>query len=62
MEVCIIDQEIRGDRRHQIMIRRGNGFYHVFPGKLFTKEDAHRVCSENGYTIVATGNIWQCLN
>lgn len=61
MEVCIIDQEFRHPQRYQIMVRARHGFYHVFPGQLFTLEGAQEVCKQNGYEVVAIGNNWQCL-
>ena len=58
MEVCIIDI---GRYGYQIMTRARYGFNHVFPGKLFTMEEAIEVCNTNGFTIVAVGDIWQCI-
>ena len=61
MEVCIIDRELKSDRKYQIMIRVRCGFNHVYPSVLFTLEDAKEICQLNGYTVVAIGDIWQCM-
>lgn len=61
MNVCIVDQNLRREARFQIMINRNDTFYHVFPGKLFTLEAAKQICNDNGYNIIAIGDIWQCL-
>lgn len=60
MEVCIIDRELRSSQKYQVMVRTRYGYNHLFPGKLFTLESAQQVCRENGYTVVAIGDIWQC--
>ena len=61
MNVFIIDQEFNHLKRFQIMIASGSGFDHVFPGKLFTLEDAKTICSANGFTICGIGSIWECI-
>ena len=60
MEVCIIDRELQGENRYQIMRRDTYGFTHVFPGKLFTLEEAQAECEKNGFEVIAIGDIWQC--
>lgn len=61
MDVYIIDRELRHDKRYQIMKKWGsNGFSHVFPGVLFTLEEAKDTCTENNYNVVKIGDIWQC--
>ena len=61
MQVYIINQELRHAKRYQIMTKCGTGFNHVFPGKLFTLEEAEHICDQNGYTVIMTGNMWQCI-
>ena len=60
MEVCIIDRELNHNKKYQIMVRTWCGYNHVFQGKLFTLDEAKKVCAENGYTVIAVGDIWQC--
>lgn len=60
MEVCIVNRELRTDKKYQIMVRARYGFNHVYPSKLFTLEEAKQICKSNGYTVVAIGDIWQC--
>lgn len=60
-EVCIvhiIEQSMRG---WQIMKKCRCGFNHVFPGVLFTLEEAQNACRKHDFKIVAIGDIWQCL-
>ena len=61
MEVCIVDRELRSSKKYQIMVRTQHGFNHLYPGKLFTLDSAKEVCKTNGYTVVAIGDIWQCV-
>lgn len=58
MNVCIIDQGINHRKRYQIMVQVGSGFNHLFPGKLFTLEQAKAICNDN---IAAIGTVWECL-
>lgn len=60
MQVSIIDQGFNHSKRFQIMVQSGNGFTHVYPGKLYTIEEAKAICAANGFTVVAIGSIWQC--
>ena len=60
MKVCIINQGLRHEKRYQIMQRDSYGFTHVFPGKLFTLEEAQAECQKRGFEVVAVGDIWQC--
>ena len=60
MKVCIIDQRFNHEKRYQIMRRDPYGFTHVFPGKLFTLEEAKAECEKQGYEVIAIGDIWQC--
>lgn len=61
MNVCIINRELNRDKQYQIMTKCGTGFNHVYPGKLFTLEQAKTICNENNFNIIAIGDIWQCL-
>lgn len=61
MNVCIINQELYRDKQYQIMQQCGAGFNHVYPGKLFTLEQAKEICKENNFNIVAIGTIWECI-
>lgn len=46
---------------YQIMGRQYAGFWHIFPGQLFTLEEAKAKCEEIGATVVAVGDEWECL-
>ena len=61
MNVVIINQELRGERKYQIMIPVECGFNHVFPGKLFTLEQAKTICNNNNYNVLKIGTIYQCI-
>ena len=62
MQVFIINQNLNRSKTYQIMIAYGaNGFSHVYPGKLFTLEEAKTICNSNGFTVCGIGSIWQCL-
>lgn len=60
MNVSIVKQNFNHPKSYQIMIAAGSGFYHVFPGQLFTLEEAKTICSTNNYTVDCIGDIWQC--
>lgn len=62
MQVFIIDQGFNHSKRFQIMTQKANCFYHVYPGKLFTLEEAKAECSKNNYTIQKIGSIYQCID
>ena len=59
-KVCIIDRCLCIEQHYQIMRRDRYGFSHVFPGKLFTLEEAQAECKKQGFEVVAIGDIWQC--
>lgn len=61
MNISIIDQGLNHLKRYQIMKQSGSGFVHLFPGKLFTLEEAKTICNNNGLTVDCIGSIWQCL-
>lgn len=61
MEVCIVHTLEYRAKGWQIMRRMWCGFDHVFPGKLFTLDEAMSLCAERGFNIVAVGDRWQCL-
>ena len=61
MDVCIVHTIERKERGWQIMRRISYGFNHVFPGVLFTLDEARNVCRERGFNVVAVGDIWQCV-
>lgn len=61
MQVSIINQEFNHPKRYQIMVQSGNGFTHVYPGKLYTLEEAKAICTANGFTVISIGSIWQCI-
>ena len=46
---------------YQIMGRQYSGYWHIFPGQLFTLEGAKAKCEEIGATVVAVGDEWECL-
>lgn len=60
MNVYIINQELNRTKTFQIMVRRKNAFYHIYPGRLFTLEEAKSTCIENGFNVIKIGNIRQC--
>ena len=62
MRVCIVDTERSRPRQYQIMVNTGTLFEHVFPGKLFTLNEAIKICEQNSYEIQAIGSMWHCLN
>lgn len=62
MDVYIINQKINHIKRYQIMTAAGSGFNHLYPGKMFSLNEAIKTCGENGYTIKAIGDIWHCAN
>ena len=62
MQVCIINTERNHQKRYQIMVNTGTLFEHIYPGKLFTLNDAIKICGENNYEIKAIGTMWHCLN
>lgn len=63
MEVCIVNivSCFKDSKGWQIMRRAGSGYNHVFPGVLYTKEEATNVCNNKGFRVVAVGDFWQCL-
>jgi hypothetical protein len=62
MNVCIINRELNREKQYQIMMPVNFGFNHVYPGKLFTLEQAKEICKENNFNIIKIGDIWQCIN
>lgn len=62
MKVCIVDTERRRLKRYQIMTNSGTLFQHVYPGKLFSLNEAIKICNKNNYEVAATGSIWECMN
>ena len=61
MDVCIVHIVERKERGWQIMKRAPCGFNHVFPGVLFTLNEARNVCRDHGFDVVAVGDLWQCF-
>ena len=61
MNVFIINQEFNHLKTYQIMIGDQFGFRHVFPGQLFTLEQAKTICKENNFNIIKIGTIYQCI-
>ena len=61
MDVCIVHTIERKERGWQVMKRISYGFNHVFPGVLFTLDEAWNVCRERGFNVVAVGDLWQCV-
>ena len=61
MDVCIVHTIERKERGWQVMKRISYGFNHVFPGVLFTLDEARNVCRERGFNVVAVGDLWQCV-
>lgn len=57
-EVALIK---RPSGEYQIMGRQYAGYWHIFPGQLFTLEEAKSKCEEIGATVVAVGDEWECL-
>lgn len=60
MDVCIVHMIEHKNRGWQIMRRTWCGFYHVFPGVLFTIDEARNECRERGFNVIAVGDMWQC--
>jgi hypothetical protein len=61
MQVSIVKQT-HHEKGYQIMVQKGDCFYHVFPGALFTLGEAKALCEKNNFTVAAIGDIWQCAN
>ena len=63
MEVCIVNtiERLKDGKGWQIMKRAGSGYNHVFPGALYTMEEAANICNENNFQVVAIGDFWECL-
>ena len=65
MKVCIIRYDnLRtrtGEPAYQIMKRINSGFAHVYPGKLFTLEEATMTAAAAGYIVEAVGGFWECV-
>lgn len=63
MDVCIVNtiERMKNGKGWQIMKRVPCGFNHVFPGILFTLDEARNVCRDHGFDIVAVGDLWQCF-
>ena len=60
-EVCIVHTVEWAEKGWQIMRRAESGFIHVFPGVVFTLDEARNACREHGFDVVATGDFWHCL-
>ena len=63
MEVCIVNtvERLKNGRGWQVMRRAGFGYNHIFPGVLYTLEEAVDICNSKGFRVVAVGDFWQCL-
>ena len=61
MDVCIVHTIEWHEKGYQIMRRAESGFDHVFPGVLFTLDEAKAECAKYNYNIVAVGGMWECL-
>ena len=63
MKVCIVNtvERLKNGKGWQIMKRSGTGYDHIFPGKMFTLDDAKKECAKNNFTIIAVGDFWQCI-
>jgi hypothetical protein len=62
MTVYIINRELYREKQYQIMTGNSYGFNHVFPGQLFTLNQAIEICKEHNFNIANIGNIWQCIS
>ncbi len=53
----------RSEKRFLIMTRLAhrNGLNHVFPARLFTRDQAIEVCNSNGWTIEAIGDFYEII-
>lgn len=63
MEVCIVNtvNHLKNSKGWQIMQRAGSGYNHIFPGELYTEKEAVNICNVKGFSVVAAGDFWQCL-
>ena len=61
MNVCIIDTG-QHEKHYQLMYPAVCGFNHIYPGKLFTLDEAQQLCTSNGYTILKIGTLYQCAD
>ena len=62
MKTCIIDTERNTEQRYQIMRNSGTLFEHLYPGKLFTLNQAKEICKQNNIEVYAIGTMWECLD
>ena len=62
MNVCIINTEHQHEKHYQIMVPVRSGFNHVYPGKLFTIEQAQQLCIDNNFTVLKIGTLYQCAD
>ena len=60
-DVCIVHTVEWAEKGYQIMRRAESGFTHVFPGVVFTLDEARNICRKHNFNVVATGDFWQCL-
>lgn len=61
-KVCIVKTIEHHPNGYQIMKESNGAFYHLFPGKLFTLEEARQICTANAFDVLAVGSIWECLS
>ena len=61
MHVSILNQGFTHEKTYQIMIVKSGAVYHVYPGKLFTLEEAKTICNNNGFIIDAVGTLYQII-
>ena len=62
MNVYIINTGRQNDNRYQIMTGGNGMFCHLYPGKLFTLEQATAICRENNYNVIKVGSMWECVS
>ena len=62
MKNCIINTERNNEKRYQIMRNSGALFEHLYPGQLFTLEQAKEICKQNDIEVHAIGTMWECLD
>lgn len=62
MKNCIIDTERNHTKRYQIMSNTGSLFEHLYPGQLFTLEQAKEICKQNNIEVHSIGTMWECIS
>lgn len=61
MDVVIMERDLTIGIFYQIMTVTKYGLNHVYPGKLFTLDEAKKECKKMKYVIHAIGDSWEII-